>query len=480
MKPISGDLGGAGPLVSEPDCYGNPKKNIARSPAIFYHPIAQASHSGGTRIAKLQNMRSSNARRSALFLFATALICLDPRFMAAQDAVATPEVTTSPEPKAAPIEKVGIGNFATFPVHLSLDVRGGYDDNVTTSSTNQQASWFTSGSVAMNYEFGSPRTKLTLAIGAGGTYYWDHPQSTGTGVTDYDINTHFRFSLTHKASPRLIFDTVDYAAYLTEPDFSLAQGSNRRSGNYFFTQDKGTATYFWTPRFSTATSYTFGALHYDDASTGYYSDYIENTIGNEFRYLIWPTTKLVAEYRFQTVNYQYISGRNSTTHYALGGFEHVFTPEFGVSLRGGAQFRSYDQGDTLNSPYFEAMANYAAGKRTVISWTNHYAIEEPDQALSQSRQTFRTGLTAKHDLTSRTSATLAGYYEHDDYQSLTTGGVVNPGYTEDVFDLSVTLRYAITRYLGVDLGYDYTDVSSKNRSQEYSRNRLWGGFSATF
>jgi hypothetical protein len=388
-------------------------------------------------------------------------------------------VTSTDTKSTVPADALGTGLFSPLPFKLSLDVGGGYDDNVTTSKAFKHGSAFTNGDLGITYDFGSPRTKLSLGTGAGVTYYFDNVKIPGVSTNDYDINAYLKFSLVHQASERLTLSTVDYLTYQTEPDFSMAQGLNRRGGNYFFTDDKFTANYLWSPRFATATSYTLGALHYDDYAVGFFEDRWENTFGNEFRFLLAPPTTLVAEYRFELVTYEHIA-RDSNTHFALGGIDHTFDPRLNVSLRGGAEFRDYQDGGDKTSPYFEGTLNYVVGKQTTVSWINRYAIEESDVFLSQGRETFRTGLAIKHDLTARITGTLGAYYEHDDYQSFTQTGIFTPGFTEQSLDLAFTLRYAITRYLGVQAGYNYTDVWSDIGAREYTRNRYWGGLNLIF
>jgi hypothetical protein len=402
--------------------------------------------------------------------------------VAASSVFADGETVEAADTKAVPSSELGTGNFSKFPFHVSVSVRGGYDDNITTSKIDRQESWFTNAGVALTYDFGSPRTQLSLQVGGGATYYWDNPSGVGfNGDQDYDVNAYVSLSLKHKASPRLSFAASIYATYQTEPDFTLAIGLNRRSGNFVFTQDRFTATYLWAPRFATATSYTFGALRYDDSAIGFFEDRIENTFGNEFKFLLWPTTSLVAEYRFQLVNYDHDINRDSMTHFVLGGFDHSFNPRVSASVRGGAEFREYEDvtGDR-SSPYFEGTVNYALGKDTTLAWTNRYSIEESDVLINPSRTTFRTGLTAKHNFTARISMNLGAYYEHDDYDDLNTVGTIAPSFTEEAFDVALSLRYAITRYFGIEAGYTHTEVSSDIAVREYSRNRYWAGLNAVF
>jgi hypothetical protein len=383
--------------------------------------------------------------------------------------------------------EVGTGNFSRFPFHVSASVRGGYDDNVTTTKFDRQESWFTNAGVALTYDFGSPRTQLSLQVGGGATYYWDKPRGIGIGNDqEYDVNAYVGLTLTHRASTRLTFNATVYATYQTEPDFTLALGLNRRSGNFFYTQDRFTVSYLWTPRFSTATSYTLGAIRYDDSAVGLFEDRIENTFGNEFKFLLWPTTSLVAEYRFQLINYDHNIDRDSMTHYALGGFDHSFSPRFSASFRGGAEFRNYEDNSTNNntgdrsSPYFEGTLNYALGKDTSIVWTNRYSIEEPDVLINPSRTTFRTGLRVKHSFTPRITANLGAYYQHDDYDEVINPTTIGPAFTEEAFDIAVSVRYAINRFVGVEAGYNRTEVLSDVTLREYSRNRYWGGVNVEF
>ncbi len=376
-------------------------------------------------------------------------------------------------------DNVGTGLFGTLPFKLTLNVNGGYDDNVTTSDQLKQGSAFTNTSALAEYNFGDARTRVSLSLGIAFTYYYDYVAVAGVTSHDYDINIPFRLSLIYKASPRFTFASDIFLTYTSEPDFTIAQGYNQRAGNYFFTQDKFTGTYMWSPRFSTATSYTVGALHYDDNVLGSFENRWENTFGNEFRFLLAPTTTLVAEYRYQMFTYV-DADRDSRTHYVLGGFDHTFDPHLNMTLRGGVQFREFDPSGSETGPYVETNLNYAVAKRTTVGWNIRYGLEEPDNAFSQSRKTFRTGLTAKQDFTPRISAIVGAYYAHDDYQALNQTGLFIPGFTEQSVDLSFSLRYAVARYWGVQLGYNYTDVWGDISAREYSRNRVWGGVNVTF
>ena len=433
------------------------------------------------------HMKNCTAHSGYFLIIAAILICVCSRPASAQEAVSATATSTSSSssataaspttPSSVPEEQTGAGIFARPPLKISVSARTGYDDNVTTFNVDKQGSGYTTGSIALDYELGRPRTQLTLEAAVSLTYFWEHIRSVGVENNDYDIATHLRLALTHHASTRLNLSTQVYLSYQTEPDFTLTQGLNRRTGNFFVTNDRFAVEYFWTPRFSTQTSYSLSLINYDDEAIGQFDDRFNNTFANEFRYLVVPSTTLVADYRFQVISYIHESSRDSTGHYLLAGLDHKFDPRFSGTFRAGVQFRDFDQGDGRSSPYFEGSLDYVLGKQTAVTWTNRYAIEEPDDAISQSRTTFRTGLIARHDFTPRIRGSVNGYYEHSEYES--PGSSIG-GFTEDTFDLGLSLRYSITRYLGVEGGYNFTEVSSDGILREYSRNRYWAGVNFTF
>ena len=436
----------------------------------------------------------------AIATIATFLFCIEAHSVLAQEAVSTTTsssasttsssatatgssgsaasssaaATTSSAAGPALSGPSGTGIFAPSPVQITLSVTSGYDDNVNTAPGGEQASSFTTGRAVLSYDFGNPRLQLSVAANGGGTYYYQHIANQ-----NYDIDLLLGFEIKYKASPRLSLGSSILVSYLTEPSFNYGVGVNTRNGNYFYTTDKFFATYEWARRFSTRTTYTFDAVNYDNNSIGALANRVENTFGNEFLFQLVPTTKLVAEYRFGIVSYE-TALLDSTTHFVLGGLDHTFNPRLTGSVRGGAEFRSFDNDGDRIGPYFEGTVNYALGKRTSVSWTNRYGIEEPNILGAQSRTTFRTGLQVKCDLTSRISSSLDAYYEHSDYHGSVSSSVPSTSFAEDSVDLALSLRYAITRSLRIQAGYNHTEVTSEMASREYSRNSVSGGLNFTF
>ena len=369
---------------------------------------------------------------------------------------------------------LGTGNFARSPFRVSASVREGYDDNVYTTSATPVASFFTNGNVVIGYKFGNARTRLDVEGSAGVTYYYNRPFGQ-----KYDVHSGLTLTASHQVTPRLGLAASAYLTYQSEPDFSTGFGVNRRSGNFFYTNDKLSTSYQWTPRFSTVTSYTLSAINYEDSAIGVFEDRFEHTFGNEFRYLLLPTTTLVGEYRYEIINFD-TAARDSTTSFFLAGLDHSFNPHFNVSIRGGAEIRQFENVGDRTSPYGEATLKYSLGPRTSISWTNWYGLDEPDVPGAPSRTTFRTGLNAGYAITTRITSNFTLFYEHDENDGIFVPFVFLPAFTEDSIDIGLGLRYEINRYFAVVTGYNHTEVFSQIAFRDYARNRYYLGLNATF
>ena len=195
--------------------------------------------------------------------------------------------------------------------------------------------------------------------------------------------------------------------------------------------------------------------------------------------MLFRSTTLVGEYRYEIIDFD-TAARDSMTHFALAGLDHSFNPHFNVSLRGGVEFREFDNFDERTSPYGEATLNYSLGQRTTVSWMNRYGLDEPDVPLAPSRTTFRTGLNGSFAITTRITSSLTLFYQHDENEGILTPATFVPAFSEDSIDFGLGLRYEINRNFAAIAGYNHTEVLSEIALREYARNRYFLGFNATF
>ena len=350
---------------------------------------------------------------------------------------------------------------------LSTSVVGGYNDNVnastgaSTSSTGGSGSLYTSDNASLSYTFGTPRTQVSLTTGGGVTYYFDQP------AAGYNPTGYLGLSLTHKPSERMTLSLSVFASYQSQPDLSTNLGSNQQLGSFIHSTDTISLAYSWTPRFSTVTSYTLDLLNYF-SSAGSLQNRMEHTFGEQFRYLLWPTTAGVAEYRYKIIDYE-SAPLDSTTHFLLAGLDHTFTPRLNGTFRGGVELRSSESNGFQAGPYFQSALTYIPHNGFVI-WTNSYSIEESNTVGVSSAPAFRTGLTLNYGLTRRLSGNLALFYVSGGNQS---GGTSSS--SGNTIDISPSLRYLITRRLSANAGYHHTSGSGSS-----SQNNYFAGLSFSF
>jgi hypothetical protein len=377
-------------------------------------------------------------------------------------------------------------------LHLSGSLNGGYDDNVNLTPTGSP-SWYANPTANFRYQFGSARLAMDLLAGGGINYYFDHP-----GGRDYDPIVYLEFSLAYKVTPRLTLTLSSSSAYESQPELGTALSSINRLGNYFRTENQLSARYQLSHRLSSVTGYSLSALEYENpAASGH--DRLEQAFSQQLRYLWLPTTTVSGLYRISLNEAQGAQGE-STTQSLIAGLEQSFSPRFKAGLRSGVQFRSGSGGGT--SPYVETSLQYElesqaravsrqSADSTYIIWTNRYSIEESDVQQGAGRETFRTNLKLNYAITARISASLALIYSHGDNgtSNQISSGSLGGSSTETTFDITPSIRYAITQRCAVNAGYRYTKVDRGSGANtldplqsvtSYTRNRYFAGITISF
>jgi Putative beta-barrel porin 2 len=371
-------------------------------------------------------------------------------------------------------EQAGLGWLPAIPIQINAGLDAGYDDNVALS-TSGQGSVFTRENVVLTYGRPGERTQF-FVVGVGRfNQYFD---VSGQNETAGNVT----MSLTHNFSSRLSFYTSIYGSYQNEPNFTSNVGPQNVRTPYFDTVDIFALTYHWLLRFSTVTSYTFERVQYFSSSNGNSQNVfqntpaqnrVQNTFGEAFQFSLTSRTVLVGEYRFQAIDYD-TAPLNSTTNFLLAGVNHNLTEHLMVRLRGGESLRSLENEGDMASPYFEGTLTYVRSNHS-LNWTTSYGFESPTAGGVTTTKTWRTGLNLTYDLTSRLSSTTGIYYHHDENQ----GGTGSTG-TQDSFDLSVGLRYYISKRFALHVNYEHDSTSSLGSTPGYSRNRYYAGLTYTY
>ena len=361
------------------------------------------------------------------------------------------------------------GNFVRLPFTLSLNSTVGYDDNVSTTHSNQIESGFNGLSLAIGSHVGNQRTILDADVSFGIIYYWDRPGRK------YDPDMSLNLKFTHQFNPRLVLGISSFMTYQTQPDFSTGTGQLKNVGDYFYTTEQITLGFQWSRRLSTVTSYSLSTYYYDAAIVAAQQNRVEQVIGQQIRYQLYPTVTAAFEYRFSYVNYE-TANTDSYSNFVLAGADFTLSPKLSFAFRGGAEFRhqlGIFAGDSI-FPYFESTLSYQYRPGSFVKWYNRYGLEETDFGFNTgSKKTFRSGLQISHSLGNKLKAGLSAYYTNSQFNAPTS-------VTENALDITGSLSYAVTQKFSVQLGYTYTQINSDLVLDEYTRNRVYLGATYAF
>ena len=387
--------------------------------------------------------------------------------------VLQPGRTWSQNAVGSTFEQAGLGWLPAIPIQIDAVLGGGYDDNVTLSSSGQ-GSVFMRENVVLTYAHPGQQTQF-FVVGVGRfSQYFD---VSGQNETSGNVT----MSLTHNFSSRLSFYASLFGTYQNEPNFTSNVGPQNVRTPFFDTVDIFALTYHWFLRFSTVTSYTFERVQYFSSSTGTSTssstansqNRVQNTFSEQFQFSLTSRTVLVGEYRFAAIDYD-TAPTNSTTNFVLAGVNHNLTEHLTVHVRGGESFRSLENEGNMASPYFEGTLGYVRSNHS-LNWTASYGYESPTATGATTTKTWRTGVNLTYDLTSRLSSTTGVYYHQDENQ----GGTGSTG-TQNFFDLTVGLRYTINKRFALHVNYEHNSTSSLGSTPGYSRNRYFAGLAYTF
>jgi hypothetical protein len=355
-------------------------------------------------------------------------------------------------------------------VRVSVDAAVGYDDNTYTSNTDEVESFFSTLGANVAVNLGDTRTNLDLSLGGSATWYPDRNDS------DWDYSANFSARAFHDLNERFdVYASVN-VAYEVEPDYGDVFTTNRRDGDYFYTNISAGVTSSWTQRFDTVTNFNFVTINYVDDLFGDFYDRQEYGFSNSFRFALEPDVFLAAEYRFRYFDHQEDS-QDAFSHYALVGVDAQFSERLSVNFRVGAEFRDYDSIGSNTAPYFESTVTYLGSNRSSISWVSRIGYEVTDTINYDERYTYRTGINWNQGITSRLRGNLGVYYQHNDFK-----GDVSAldDISEDVISLEAGLIFAVSRNLQLNTGYSFSKVLSDDEFREYDRNVYHAGLKLLF
>lgn len=220
-------------------------------------------------------------------------------------------------------------------------------------------------------------------------------------------------------------------------------------------------------------------FNYDTATLASSLDRSENLAGVELSYALLPETKLVGEYRYQTIGYATGGAtKDKTSNFLMAGFDYNPGQQLLISARAGIEDRNREAADDSTAPYLEFTSRYTYAEGSYLATGYVYTIEEPsDVANYTDTNVNRFFVNLQHRLSGAFTASGSLTYE----PSVLQGRSGIHGDTDETttrFGLGLSWQPSRNWTVSGTVDLDKIDSDAANRDQ--SRNRYGVSARCTF
>lgn len=411
---------------------------------------------------------------------------------------------------------------ATKPWSISASLRGFYDDNYSTSPSQDERDSFgfeVSPSASLNLI--RDQTALGLNYVYSGRWFEDRDSIDEDA---WDHSHQINGKLSHAFTPRFKLDVSDSFVIAQEPELIAGTGLTatplRSDGDVMRNHAQASVSAGITENLTAVIGYANEWYDYDNEgfvnSRSAFLDRMEHLGSLNLRAAVLPKTILVGSYQYEIVDYnsddpignpvipffQYDpEERNSTSHYLAVGVDQGITPTLNVSLRGGAQYTKYDdlnhvldinpeiEEDQWN-PYVDANATwlYQPGSYAQLGFRHQRA--QTDVGFVPGGAGITPNLDAQssaiygsvsHRIFGAFIASAIASYQHSEYDMEGADS-----FADDYFMAGINLIYELNRFLALEAGYNYDWLDSEldddlaEDARSYKRNRVYVGIRGTY
>jgi hypothetical protein len=366
---------------------------------------------------------------------------------------------------------------------VTLSLRGEYDDNIFTTSSNQQSSVKGIIEPQVLVNFPGEQTFVGFRYGYSAVVYENRP---GDQIDESHL-VDVLFS--HTFNPRLTLDMRDTFRRGVEPELVEVQANlpvvTRRRGDYFFNDAKGSVSYELGRRWVMTVRGNWQHWRYDDTEVGLINDRDMYQTGLGMAYALDRRTTVGLNYGYGRIEYSEPGSedaRNSESHSVYVGWVRRFTPQLSLQINGGVEAREFGDGAQQTAPVVDTSISYNYGPESAVTAGFRYSIATTE--VGDFRSVDEAGLYARvgHRITPKLRVGLDALYVRDTFENPTPGAGVSAGIEETVLRLALTVSYTFTKWLYGDLAYTYdrveSDITVGDRS--FERNRVSLGLRLTY
>jgi hypothetical protein len=420
---------------------------------------------------------------------------------------------------------------------LSATLRGFYDDNYNTTQ-HKQGSFGVEASPSFSLNMPLQQTEIGLRY-TYGLYYYQQRQNSGQNPID---QTHqFDLWLDHAFTPRWEARVEDTVSVSQDPALTAVGTATpqRVNGNNIANTFTASLHTDWTREFSTALTYqntfydyentgvtdvnqvgtpaTFNGLYYVpgtglaasvNPSYAGLLNRVEQNISLNFQWHITEETMALIGYQLGLVNFTgnelitysqafpyinppdtvtpvYSNSRDNLSHSAYVGVQHQFLDNLTGSIQAGAQYTTYYNDPNSTSSWgpqgsASLIYTYASGSYAQIGVSESRNATDTIQVnsngqITQDQQSTVVYASINHSLTPKLTGSVVGHYQYSIYND----GLYN-SQSSEFYNLGLNLSYAFNRHFSSDVGYNFDWYTTPVQGQNYTRNRIYLGVTATY
>lgn len=362
----------------------------------------------------------------------------------------------------APIPESAKGKALTASVAASIF----HDSNIFGASTNEIDSMVYR--VAPSLSLDRSLSQQTF-FSAGYAVTWDHVADR-PGKTDLFSHAG-NVRLAHAFSPRTSIDISDSYQISRSPESLLAGVPLNTDQSFRSNQLDG--------RFVTSASerlgFTFKGRHmtfdYRNDVLAASLDREELLLGASADFRLNPTTKLLGEYRYQTIGYDNAGGlKDKDSHFLLAGVDYAAGRRLAFNGRAGVENRRRDGAPDEDAPYIELSGRYAYGEVSFLSAGYVLTFEETSNvALYTDTKVNRFFVNVQHAVTP--TVVVSGLFNYEP-STLQGRAGASPDRDETTLRTGVAVTYLARRNWSLSATLDWDNIDSDDASRDYDRTRI--------
>ena len=370
--------------------------------------------------------------------------------------------------------KQSIGRPDIAPI---VEIRTTYDDNIFISPTHRQSDYYTTVVAGLAVGWGQFRDQLTPL----GSF-----QERYDEANDPDFDTRQFFFASY--APGYTFfakhpseDTLDQNASIgargifgdltvnATGAYKLFSEGVAEVGNRVRQSQIGAevdSIYQFSARTSGEADLSVITHHYDQ---NFYVNSDEWIDRNYLSYQLFPKTNIAGGVTLGYVNVD--KGSNQTYEQALGRIIYDAGSKLTANLFGGIEYRQFvDGGASVTNPVFDLELAYAPFQDTNINLNASRVVANSAEYAGQNDVGTSVSLTISQAIYEKLTLSVQGSYENYDYGA--GGGVGGVQRTDNAIRLELAAAFHVTKFLAVNLAYDYWHNDSNLSQFTFDDNRV--------